>query len=622
MNDELRDTIETVAGLIVTRPDEGYEMFQRMLAVAGQTRSKTDYRKAVEARVAGIRGEMSLEKAAEQGRAVITLGGPNEHNELIREIGEKVAKRRLAVNFGGFVSVIESGKSAIANVKLRNADGNLLRDADGEPITEPAIMSRAAPMTAPAAHNVTLDACALFRETPHGPMDAPLPTGLSARMINGWTNILPPLKGIATFPVWHKGELLAGEGYHEVTRLWLQTNELHVTPFDTVEEAITFLTDDWLVDFPFASDRDRAVALMTPVSLLMSRTALSDQPGPPLTLYTAPSPGTGKSFLALVSIAAVTGRIPGSVNYSESEEEREKKIGAAILEGHAALFLDDLQAGSFLGRKDKALTRLITSVEYTGRILGSTKTFEGPAGIVPVATGNNIVVDGDMARRTLESRLEAPEDVNLALRTFRHPNIIKWTLDNRDRILGAYQTILSAHTEKTKPIGTFPAWAQCVAHPILDALGMSKEEFFQPWIEAAEEDAKGVQMKGAYEIAVAIAALRTDDEVQPIDGSWFTAAEIAAGIKAAGASSVLKPPGYQKIMDARELAFFLKRNAGSVYEGAEGTFRIQTGHMHLGKRTNWMERPVFRVKRMRGDAPTMPNGPKGKLHDLMKRESK
>ncbi len=28
-----------------------------------------------------------------------------------------------------------------------------------------------------------------------------------------------------------------------------------------------------------------------------------------LTLYTAPSPGTGKSFLALVSIAAVTGRI-------------------------------------------------------------------------------------------------------------------------------------------------------------------------------------------------------------------------------------------------------------------------------------------------------------------------
>ncbi|NOD37108.1 MULTISPECIES: hypothetical protein [unclassified Ruegeria] len=620
MNKLLTDSIETVASLIVVDPNKGYELLDDMLVVAEREKCKTEYGSRVMDRVAGIHGEISVENAEEQGRAIIFVRGPNESNELVREIGAEVAQRRLAVNFGGIVSVVEHGKSATHSVKQRDERGEVMRDADGDPLTEPATIMRAVPMTPPTAHNKTLDACALFVKTRNGLKDTALPPGLAPRMINGWANTLPPLKGLATFPVWHNGKLLTGTGYHEETRLWLQTNDFDAKPFGTPEDAVNFLRDEWLVDFPFAGDRDLAAALMLPVSLMMSRTTLSSEAGPPLGLFTAPAAGTGKSLLCLALIAATTGSIPGSMGYPDSEDEREKRITAAVMEGNAALLLDNLKSGSFIGRGDVTLTKLVTDIEFEGRVLGASKTFRGPAGIVPVATGNNIVVDGDMARRTLECRLVAPEDENLALRTYRHPNLLNWTIDNRDRILGAYQTILQAEVKAENPIGGFPAWSCKVAHPILAALNMPIKEFFQPWIDAAEEDAKGVQMRGVYELAIAIAALRTNDRVQPIEGSWFTAAEIVTGITEGGASHVLLPGGYETALDARNLAFLLKRNADCTYDGEKGTFRIQTTRMNLGKRTNRQEKPVFRVKRERGDAPSMPMDRHAELHKLVRGE--
>jgi hypothetical protein len=60
------------------------------------------------------------------------------------------------------------------------------------------------------------------------------------------------------------------------------------------------------------------------------------------------------------------------------------------------------------------------------------------------------------------------------------------------------------------------------------------------------------------------------------------------------------------MMNARDLAFMLKRNADSLQEGDEGAFRIQNSRANLGSRTKREERPVFRVKRVRGDVPEAP----------------
>ena len=194
---------------------------------------------------------------------------------------------------------------------------------------------------------------------------------------------------------------------------------MDIEPFDTAAEAVTFLRDDWLGDFPFASDSDLATALMIPAAVLTARTELTNAMGPPLHLITAPSAGTGKSLLATVLGAGVMGEVPGSAGYQDNEEECGKLVGAAIMEGWPVLFFDNLKSGSFLGFRDVTLTKLTTDITYTGRILGLTQSFKGPAGIVTVCTGNNVVVDGDMARRTLECRLVAPEGQNLAQRSFR-----------------------------------------------------------------------------------------------------------------------------------------------------------------------------------------------------------
>jgi hypothetical protein len=95
-------------------------------------------------------------------------------------------------------------------------------------------------------------------------------------MVADWGHILPPLKGLATYPVWHGGELLFGEGYHEQTRLWLASYDVTIESFGSPQEAASYLREEWLVDFPFASERDFATALMLLASIIMARTTLAE----------------------------------------------------------------------------------------------------------------------------------------------------------------------------------------------------------------------------------------------------------------------------------------------------------------------------------------------------------
>jgi hypothetical protein len=63
------------------------------------------------------------------------------------------------------------------------------------------------------------------------------------------------------------------------------------------------------------------------------------------------------------------------------------------------------------------------------------------ASTIHLFTGNNIAPKGDLASRSLTSKLEAdrPDPAN---RQFTHPDPVEWTLANRKKILGAMFTIL------------------------------------------------------------------------------------------------------------------------------------------------------------------------------------
>lgn len=92
---------------------------------------------------------------------------------------------------------------------------------------------------------------------------------------------------------------------------------------------------------------------------------------------------------------APTGTMP------RNEEEMRKLLLATALEGRAVVFLDNVT-----GRlASPSLEGFITSSTYTGRVLNHSKTMVCPKNTVVFITGNNLTLNGDMARRTMIAEL-------------------------------------------------------------------------------------------------------------------------------------------------------------------------------------------------------------------------
>ena len=132
---------------------------------------------------------------------------------------------------------------------------------------------------------------------------------------------------------------------------------------------------------------------------------------------------------------------------------------------------DNLKTGMTIGNTHPELAMLTTSPVVSGRILGQSKSFSGPAGIVVSLNGNNVVTQGDMTSRFVETRHNPDQGQNLAKRTFRHSDLMSWTLENRGHIIGALACIM-AHRVDTNPVGRFPAWSRAVADPIIAVSGV------------------------------------------------------------------------------------------------------------------------------------------------------
>jgi hypothetical protein len=115
-----------------------------------------------------------------------------------------------------------------------------------------------------------------------------------------------------------------------------------------------------------------------------------------------------------------------------------------------------------------ALDLAVTSQLFKDRLLGKNATKEAPLYTVFLATGNNMVFKGDMARRALPIDLtplvERPE-----IRSgFAHPRLLAWIQQERPRLISAALTLLLAYWEAGKPAqpiepyGSFEAWSDLI----------------------------------------------------------------------------------------------------------------------------------------------------------------
>ena len=118
---------------------------------------------------------------------------------------------------------------------------------------------------------------------------------------------LPALESIVEAPLLlPSGELLVREGYDAESRVFLRLNGLasKLRTDMTLKEALGWLVEDLLVDFPFADDASLAHALCL---LLQPFVRLLIDGPTPLFLIDAPARGTGKGLLADVASIVATG---------------------------------------------------------------------------------------------------------------------------------------------------------------------------------------------------------------------------------------------------------------------------------------------------------------------------
>ena len=218
-----------------------------------------------------------------------------------------------------------------------------------------------------------------------------------------------------------------------------------------------------LVDtFPFVTPADRAVALSAILTALDRRSMATA----PLHAFTAPTAGTGKSLLVdLVAILA-TGRLMPVISQGRNEDELEKRLGAALLAGDAAISLDNCDHVL----QSAFLCQALTQQHLNIRVLGLSKNVETPVNVAIYATGNNLSIAGDLTRRTLlcslDARCEHPERRRFDV------EVIALTRANRTNLVAAALTVLRAwHVANEyidrRPLGSFEEWSHRIRAPLL-----------------------------------------------------------------------------------------------------------------------------------------------------------
>lgn len=301
------------------------------------------------------------------------------------------------------------------------------------------------------------------------PVPCPAPTIKDILASTDWP--FPALESITEIPTLRPdGTIHDKAGYDRATRrLHLPARGLDVPPVpahptdgDTAA-AVDLLTEQLLGDFPFETQADLANAvalLLTPIV----RPSINGQI--PLALVDAPEPGTGKGLLANVANVVATGRPAAARPLAGNDDEVRKMLTAVLLEGPALVVLDNVEAAI----KSPTLAAVLTTDEWSDRLLGRTETITVPNRATWVATGNNLSVGGDIGRRCYRIRLDAHQARPYTRTGFRHPDLIGYAQDQRGAIVHALLTLARAWHAADRPeqpdqptIGGFTPWARTIA---------------------------------------------------------------------------------------------------------------------------------------------------------------
>jgi hypothetical protein len=295
-----------------------------------------------------------------------------------------------------------------------------------------------------------------------------------------WLGI-PALEAVTEVPVLRPdGSVFDTPGYDERTRLVYVPPPSLVIPrvpaAPTAEQVQFAVATAWdiLAQFPFADGASAANAL----ALLLTPILRPAIAGPvPLALIDKPKRGTGATLFAQVIEAVAIGNTTDLTTAPKDDEEWRKKITSALLAGTTIMFFDNVEHAL----SSPSLAAALTTAEWSDRILGRSEMARSlPQRATWMATGNNLKVGGDLARRCYIIRLDAQVARPWMRDGFRHKRLMAHVLGQRGVILHALLTLVRAWFAAGCPvspnvpaIGTFDEWAKMVGG-ILHHAGVSR----------------------------------------------------------------------------------------------------------------------------------------------------
>jgi hypothetical protein len=283
---------------------------------------------------------------------------------------------------------------------------------------------------------------------------------------------LRPLRGVTHTPLPRAaGGMIVEPGYDDESGyLYHPLGPMPVVPTAPTREEVAEATARvrrLVAQFAWQGPHDEANylgALLTPLLRLVV------PPPYKMIAIVAHQRGSGKSLLAEVLRAVHGGTLR---TWPGSEEELGKQITSVLTATTAPVCQIDNIRGLVRSAK---LDALLTTREYTDRVLGTTNDTTMINDRLWVATGNNMVLGGDLDRRvvtvSIDPGVERPED-----RTgFDIPDLGAHVREHRAGILGDLLTMIAAWDAASRPRGeptsdSFGRWVAAV-RGVLEVCGV------------------------------------------------------------------------------------------------------------------------------------------------------
>lgn len=312
----------------------------------------------------------------------------------------------------------------------------------------------------------------------------------------------PALEAIVETPILRPdGTIHDTPGYDPETRLYYRPApgfDMEPVPEHPTSTQLKYaieLIDEAVGEFPYA---DRASAANTLAYLLSPVVRQAIDGCAPLAVIDKPQAGTGGSLLAEVAGEIGSGRSAEMLGAPRDEEEWRKQITSKLSEGATMITIDNVDGALWA----PSLARALTARTWTDRVLGRTGTITVKQRATWAATGNNIMLRGDLPRRCYWIRLDAKQARPWQRQEFKHPALLSWVRESRGRLVHALLTIARAwyaagcpKDESLPRLGSFESWTATIGGMVSHA-GFG--EFLGNLEELYEKAAEGEQEWEAF----------------------------------------------------------------------------------------------------------------------------